>query len=115
MDGDHNPLSALPRAQRFQIMVFQFNVDLRVCDGRRLGVLWRTLNLAFLLASGVLITGLTFRSARQLTPTEISADKMVRRGTTMFGVQTDLAKVGANRLTQCPEARTLATQLNTRH
>ena len=69
MDGDHNPLSALPRAQRFQIMVFLSLMWTSVfCAMAGAWVFYgELLILHLLLASGVLITGMTFRSARQLT------------------------------------------------
>ena len=66
MDPDRNPLSDLPRAQRFQIMVV-LSLMWTAIFSAMAGVwfLYEALVILHLLAAtGVLLTGATFRAAR---------------------------------------------------
>lgn len=77
MDDSKNPLQRLPKVQRFQIMVFLSVMWSTVfCLAIGSYAFWGTLVLGHVaLASGVLITGLTFRAVKKRTHRDLYQNK----------------------------------------
>ncbi len=82
MDSDRNPLRALPHAQRFQIMVVLSLMWTSIfCAAGGAGLWYSELIVGHVLfALGILITGLTFRTApRAATQTKPSKPDVMPR------------------------------------
>lgn len=77
MDENKNPLQGLPKAQRFQIMVFLSAMWTTVfCLAIGSYAYWGELVLGHVaLGSGVLITALTFRTVRRRTHRDLYRGK----------------------------------------
>jgi hypothetical protein len=77
MDANKNPLRALPKVQRYQIMVvLSLMWSTIFCVAIGSWYWWGELVVGHVaVATGVLITGLTFRAARKRTHRDMYRDK----------------------------------------